>query len=174
MKPRRWLTSLALLAALGGFLALVFSVARHPIDISPIAASNPTGRQPPRETGASPLVPGLESFPETLHRPLFSKTRRPFVPVPEPAPMQADVEPPAEPAEAPPSQPPDLTLRGIAIEGSSRKALIMSTADPKGIWMGLGERIENWTISGIGREDVILRSEDQELILNLYVENPRR
>jgi hypothetical protein len=100
-----------------------------------------------------------------VERPLFSRSRRPFVAPPpdvtEPAPQIA--EPVQVAAE------PQFTLQGVYIQGSVRRALIL-LAQSQAQWQSVGDDVLGWNITEIGPNEITLEARGQSRRLKLYVE----
>jgi hypothetical protein len=96
-----------------------------------------------------------------LRRPLFFKTRAPFVPRPPP--------PPPKPTPAPVVQAdPGLVLGGVVINRDLRKAYLLSKADPRGAWVSEGDNFMGWKIVSVERTGAKLQQSDRMLELQLY------
>jgi hypothetical protein len=147
-----------------------------PVDISPTA---PSAQRNTREAqaGATGLPAAADStgFAETFARPLFTPTRRKFVPVPKRAPVPAQVAsdptPPAQPvASAPPLQAP--ALLGISINGASARVLLKSAGAEAANWYSNGETIDGWTVSGVEKDAAILERGGKSARILLYPSAP--
>ena len=120
------------------------------VDISPIAPSGP---------GSAGLASGtsdgevrfrldgiaVDSFAETLEKPLFWSTRRPK---------------PTEVVSAP-ANPPGIDLRLVGVmQGDTGKlrALIVSPQQPNGRWLEEGGEVEGWRLTRIGSNAISLES----------------
>jgi hypothetical protein len=112
------------------------------------------------------------TYPDTFARPVFSATRRPFVPPPPPAPPEpapvAELPPPA-PAAAP--DPGHFQLKGIMIGDATAKALVVSPESPAGQWLTVGATVMGWKLTRIGDDAVSLNSGAGTVELKLYVDN---
>jgi hypothetical protein len=106
----------------------------------------------------------ISSYPQTLARPVFFKSREPYVP-PPPAPP-----PLPQPAATPPPTPvdPGLALGGVAIMDGTRKAYIFSKADMRAAWIAEGEIILGWTVEAIDAMTAKLQQADRSIELQLY------
>jgi hypothetical protein len=115
----------------------------------------------------SRLAP-VEVFTQTLARPIFDKSRRPFAP-PKP------VEPvrPVEAAQlepvvvAPPAPDPVLTLGAIARSAKGAKVYISSKSRPSGKWFELGDVVDDWRIAKINRDGIDVENTGRMLSINL-------
>ena len=94
-------------------------------------------------------MPPLETFSETLARPLFMATRRP----PEPQPEPVEEEPERAPAKP---KPVPVTLSGIVVSPTERQALLGSQRSKELIWVTEGQVIDGWTVRSILPDRVIL------------------
>ena len=109
----------------------------------------------------------LAAFAQTSARPIFTRTRRPFV-----APVAAQ---PAAPA-AEPSTPaalaaePVVTLSAVTIHGQARRALLASKEHPGGRWMSEGDAVEGWAVTAIDADRLTLATGARSLTVRLYRE----
>ena len=101
-------------------------------DTSAIIPATPESLVPNLEQIAVNLVPPGKQLTVITDRPLFSRTRRPFIPLPLAAPPQAPVAPKVESpsSEAPQTQ--NLVLKGVMLNDKNARALIASEANPGG------------------------------------------
>jgi hypothetical protein len=105
------------------------------------------------------------NFNDIVERPLFSRSRRPFVlPPPEVIAPAPEISEPVQVAAEP-----QLTLQGVYIQGQVRRALILSTESPAQ-WQGVGDDISGWNITEIGANGITLEAQGQTRLLKLYVE----
>ena len=117
-----------------------------------------------------------DTTPETLARPLFSPTRRPFVPPPpEPPPPEIAALPEPEPPPPPPQEatpdPAGLKLKGVMLGASIAQALIATQDDPKGRWFEIGNMVTGFTLAAIEDDRVKLTAGSRNVELKLYVDN---
>jgi hypothetical protein len=117
------------------------------------SGADATDRLPVRS--ASTIVPAALSDasaategndPETLARPLFAKSRRPWQGGP-PLANEASAAPP----------PAGLKLRAIVGFNRSAHAFVISSAAAEGKWLSVGEKFENWTVDSIAEQEIALR-----------------
>ena len=117
----------------------------------------------PDPTGSMPIAFDAA----ILERPLFHPTRRPVRLAPKPEPVAVrPAKPEPQPVVAPP-EPPRLILRGVLLQGPSRRALLDSGSGDAD-WVEEGREIEGWILGEIGPGHVVLRAEDQEHRIDLY------
>jgi type II secretory pathway component PulC len=108
---------------------------------------------------------------ETFSRPIFSPTRRPFVPVPpapEPVPPEAPTTPPESARVYDPNQ---LVLKGILMSSEKSLALISTPEQPSGSWIEQGSIVMGWKVEVIYRNSVVLSANGQSHALKQYVDN---
>jgi general secretion pathway protein N len=100
---------------------------------------------------ARPLAErSLSDFGEIVGRPLFTATRRPYVPA-DPVPVRA------EPAAAEPRRPPpNVRLIGIVIDAGKKRALLRTPGQPRGRWVEEGETIDGWQVRRVLTDAAIL------------------
>jgi hypothetical protein len=104
----------------------------------------------------------IEAYRQTLTRPLFFKSREPFVPAPIPP-------PPALIAAAPPiAVDPGLVLGGVMIKNDVRKAYVFSRAGASGAWTAEGDEFMGWQIRSIDRTGAKLEQKGRSIDLLLY------
>lgn len=112
-----------------------------------------------------------------MTRPMFSSTRRPYVPPPEPEPeplsptepeivVEPEPEPIPEPEEVyvppPPPPPPELglSMRGVIIIPGRRMALFLDTIANREISLSIGDTLREWSLVEIGpRRSVFVHGE---------------
>ena len=108
----------------------------------------------------------IADYHQTLARPLFSKTRAPFVPPPPPPPVQA-------PKPAPPAPvfvDPGFSVGGLIISGMIRKAYLMKKPDSHGVWVREGDDFMGWKLRSITASAATLQQNDRTLEVRLYPE----
>ena len=112
-----------------------------------------------------PVAKPLEVFRQTFARPLFFKTREPFVapPPPPPAPLPKPVAP------APVFSAPGLAVGGIIVSRGLRKAYLFTTANPRGTWVSEGDDFAGWKVQSITAGGTTPRQADHTIDLQLYV-----
>lgn len=112
-------------------------------DVGPTAAAVPArvAELPPP---AGFQLPPIETFSETIARPVFSKTRRP--------------PPPGEAPETPQSDPKPVGFRltGVVITPDGRTALIRQLRTGEIAELVLGQQIEGWLVESILPDRVVL------------------
>jgi hypothetical protein len=143
----------------------------HPVNTRPdvIGAFDP---HLPVVSQAAYSPPPFEQFGQTLARPVFSRSRRPFVPPPPPAlpVISVPVLPAAPPAPAPVVRQAEegIVLLGVMINGATKRALLRQRNAPKGRWLEEGEEIGGWRLTLIAHDHAMLQSPNQKLKLPLY------
>jgi hypothetical protein len=106
----------------------------------------------------------LAAYGQTLAKPVFFKTRAPYVP-PPPAPPPA---PKPVAAAPPPPVDPGLALGGVVIMEGARKAYIFNKADSRGLWLSEGETILGWKVESIDAMAARLQQANRSIELQLY------
>lgn len=109
----------------------------------------------------------IADYRETLARPLFAKTRAPYVAPPPPPPP---VQPPPPPPPAPVLVDPGFSVGGVMITDALRKAYLMKKPEPHGVWVGEGEHFMGWKVQSIGASTAKLEQNDRTIELRLYPE----
>jgi len=111
--------------------------------------------------GTEQQRPGND-YAEILARPIFFKSRAPYVVPPPPLPA------PPVPAAAPFNPDPGLMLAGVMIAGSAKKAYLVTKTDARGAWASEGEDLSGWKLRSISAATVILQQQDRTVELELY------
>ncbi len=161
---RRGIVVAALISGLG----LVNWVAAT--DVIDISASRRSGTHPQSAAAAeSPAAIAskidLGDLGETLARPLFSDSRRPFQ-----VQANAGVQVPAE-APAPTAPSPKLNLKLLGtmnVDAEARKALMQTDDAPRAVWVGVGEAIGGWRLVKIANGTVEIETTGARQQLTLY------
>ncbi|MCP9229983.1 hypothetical protein NMG46_06950 [Mesorhizobium sp. LMG 17147] len=161
---------MALAAIIAGLVAVNVALYDTPVDIAPIASAKGRDGGMTSAPGGSLEIPDLGDFSETFERPLFSPTRRKFVPEPiEPQPVEVAavaVEQPAPPQNAAPAVAPSLL--GISIHGGAAKALLRIAGADNAFWYGNGETVDGWTVSTIDKNQAVLERNGKVARISLY------
>jgi hypothetical protein len=108
----------------------------------------------------------IERYLQTLARPIFFRTRVPFVPPPPAPPAPPPTIRPPSPAVADPG----LLLGGIVVMQGIRKAYVFRRTDPSGTWVASGEDFMGWKIEAIDAAGIVLGNGDRKIDLKLYPE----
>jgi hypothetical protein len=124
----------------------------------------------PLQFAGSRSAPALA---DAVSRPLFRHSRKPFDQAqatnPPVALEPAQVVPP--PVVIPPPDISQITIKGIIIDGSSKRALIVTPEAPDGIWLAVGSEVMGWKIVGLDANGVRISAGDHINELKLYVDN---
>ena len=103
----------------------------------------------------------IEGYGRILARPVFFKSREPFVPVPP--------TPPVVPAPPPPViVDPGLVVGGVMIKNGLSKAYLFSNAGSGGAWASEGEMFQGWKVTSVARTGVTLEQSGRSIDLQLY------
>jgi general secretion pathway protein N len=100
----------------------------------------------PRPSAASFEPPPLSTFGTIVARPLFAPSRRP--------PLPAEAAVPAPPSVRP--EPGQLRLRGVAVAGGHRGALIERSTTGELLRVAENQSIDGWLVASITPRDVVL------------------
>ncbi|MER9071069.1 hypothetical protein NKH84_32035 [Mesorhizobium sp. M0902] len=161
--------ALALAAVIASLVAVNVALYDTPVDIAPIVSAKG------RDGGLAPSSPGWLQIPEagdfseTFERPLFSPTRRKFVPEPV---QRTAVEVASVAVEQPPPQ--NLapivapSLLGISIHRGAAKALLRIAGADAAVWYGNGEIVDGWTLSTIDKDEAVLERDGKITRISLY------
>lgn len=119
---------------------------------------------PEQTTGSAKPIDG---YREILARPLFSKTREPFVArpaaaiVPQPPNLRPPPLPPADPG---------ISVAGIMISGITREAYLVKKPSSRGTWVREGAEFMGWTVQSISAGIATLQQSNRTIELRLYAE----
>jgi hypothetical protein len=143
-------------------LAMVLETS-EPDAKAPLAETKPAATSAASQGGLPPS-PSIAAYNQTLAKPVFFKSRAPYVP-PPPAPP-----PSAKPVSAPPPAPvdPGLVLGGVIVVEKAKRAYIFNKVDLRGGWFSEGETMLGWKIETIDAAAVRLRQGDRSIELQLY------
>ncbi|QPC90771.1 hypothetical protein [Mesorhizobium sp. INR15] len=142
-----------------------------PVDISPTKASaQHSVRELQQDAAGAAIAPESNGFAETFERPLFTPTRRKFVPLPDVAPavqVASDPVPLAQPivAAAPIVAP---SLLGVSINGAGAKVLLKVAGGDSANWYGSGETVDGWTVSRVEKDAATLERNGKSSRVLLY------
>lgn len=104
----------------------------------------------------------IEAYRQILARPVFFKSREPFVPAPAPSPQALPAAPPTKVVD------PGLVLGGVMIENEVRKAYVFSRAGVSGAWTSEGDEFMGWKIRSINGAGAQLEQQGRSIDLQLY------
>jgi hypothetical protein len=115
-------------------------------------------------------VTPLNAYQQTTARPIFFKTRQPFVPPPPPPPPPPTPPPPRASPPPPPIVDPGLAVGGVMISGGAKKAYLFRKADRAGSWLAEGEEIMGWKVQSIDSGGAKLQQDRRNIELPLYAQ----
>jgi hypothetical protein len=152
--PAFWLT------VSGGLAAVVAWQLTNGLPLAPTVTAAPPGAPPLEvaEQSAPPRPPAAAAVEQIAARPLFSDTRRPYQPPPEPVAAAAAPEP-AELALP-------LELAGTFLTGTDQAALLLVSGGTPA-WLRKGQLIDGWRIEAIAQDQVQLRKGGRLQVLRL-------
>jgi hypothetical protein len=114
--------------------------------------------------GGLPNAKPISTYSETLLRPIFFKSRAPFVaPPPPPPPPQAAIP-------RPPPLDPGFVLGGVTIARGIRKAYLLTKVGPGGTWVSEGENFMGWKVESVSSTSTKLQQQDRTIELELYTQ----
>jgi len=126
----------------------------EPVPPLAVASSADTPEAP--VASQKPIDPlALSDFEEIVRRPVFTASRRPFVPTEK-----------AQAVAGPASL--DIRLAGVAIDINAKRALLRTAQQPQGRWVEQGESIDGWLLKTVREDAVIVASGQQAHELRLY------
>jgi hypothetical protein len=103
---------------------------------------------------------------QILSRPIFFKTREPFVPRAAPSPTAAKQSSP------PVLLDPGLVLGGVMISASKKLAYLFQKSNPNGTWVKEGEHFVGWKLEFIDAGNAKLQKDGRTIELQLYATRP--
>jgi hypothetical protein len=104
----------------------------------------------------------IKSYDQILLRPIFFKSREPFVPQPP------DTTKRAKATAVPVFVDPGLVLGGIMISRTARQAYLFQKSKPDGSWIREGEDFLGWKLEFLDQGDARLQKEGHTIDLQLY------
>ncbi|MBV9970184.1 MAG: hypothetical protein JO228_09385 [Xanthobacteraceae bacterium] len=165
MKPRIAPLAGAALLALIGLNGWVLTCALGALLHGSAAAEQKIEWRPQLSTSedVSTIQKPIETYGMTVAHPIFYKSREPFVPPPP-------TTPPPKVAQSAPSAPvdPGLILGGVMTIGHLRKAYLLTSANPAGLWVAEGENFMGWVITSVDSASAKVRQQDRTIELQLY------
>ncbi len=155
-------TVLALLALVAAAAYLDWRLWTSPIDVTAEAetALHARSEQAPSQPDFAP--PPFTDFRDTLLRPLFNATRRPYI--------AKKTQLPKEKAAAPEPQITldQLHLMGVVSRLDGKRILVRSPGAPQGAWHGEGASAEGWTVLEIKSDSAIIQLRGERHEITLY------
>jgi hypothetical protein len=104
------------------------------------------------------VMPAHGEDPETLARPLFSKSRRP----------SPKSQTRADGGSPPPLSPPaGIKMDAVILFDRAARAFISSNALVEGKWLAVGDSFENWTVDSIAPQEVALHRDASSIRIGL-------
>jgi hypothetical protein len=123
---------------------------------------------PPSAAIVNPLArQSLEQLSATLARPLFAASRR------KAAPNPTSVAPPREEPPDPPRPAPNVTLVGIISDPHGSQAVLRSGGSAKDTKKRVGDDVDGWKVTDIGKQNLTLTLEDRTVSIVLFTEKQR-
>lgn len=171
----RRVVPIAVVSALTGLAWLNMKWIETPLDLTPIVPSATPVHQPdsraPNVAAPWQFTDLADGLSESLARPLFHATRRPFVPPVSDQTAPMPVEPSAvevvEQPEPPPALP-ELWLAGVSASGEIKRALIGRAGAADVQWVKAGDTVAGWRVEAITSTAIVLTSGDQRFTIPLY------
>ena len=108
------------------------------------------------------VPPDFDTFAEVLDRPLFFANR------------QLPPEPVQQAAPEAPRKPLRLTLEGVAMNSTSRVALVRDQRNNALVQIAEGMSHDGWTLEGVEPDQAIFRRSDEVTVLVLEVQSGNR
>jgi hypothetical protein len=105
----------------------------------------------------------IRSYDQILSRPIFFKSREPFIPPPPEATTSQ-----AKATSAPVFVDPGLVLGGIMISRTNRQAYLFQKSKPDGSWIREGEDFLGWKLEFLDQGNARLQKDGHTIDLRLY------
>ncbi len=172
MRPRIAPLAAAALLGLGGIDAVLLGVIVEGF-IRDDRAPSAKVEWRPRLSGAgdgAPDIKPINAYQQTIARPIFFKTREPFVP-PPPVPAPPPPAPPKVVVAPPLVVDPGFVLGGVIIAREVRKAYLLTRTDPRGAWVTEGDDIGGWKVESIDGGGAKLQKDNRTIEVLLYAPN---
>jgi hypothetical protein len=104
-----------------------------------------------------------KAYDQILSRPIFVKSREPFVPPPPDATTSQ-----SKANSAPAFADPGLVLGGVMISQTNRQAYLFQKSKPDGNWVREGEDFLGWKLEFVDEGNARLKKDDHAVDLHLY------
>lgn len=155
------LASLTLLGLFNAWLIMTIVADAVPNDEAKFGAipSIPTSAKLERSFDGANTI---KSYDQILSRPIFFKSREPFVPRPPDTTSQAKA------TSAPVFVDPGLVLGGIMISRTNRQAYLFQKSKPDGNWIREGEDFLGWKLEFLDEGNARLQKDGHAIDLHLY------
>ena len=145
--------------ASGTFLSPKTELVRKP---ARLPSGNTGQSQPTQLASVNPLASlTLDSFKETVERPLFNQTRAP-------KPPQIVTEAPQDQPEEPQASPDDFTLLGVVVTETGKTALVRYNKTNEVFRLKNGQTFSDWEVTEIGPRSIVIKNNDQTFPLKLF------
>jgi type II secretory pathway component PulC len=105
-------------------------------------------------------VHSLDRMSATRERPVFSPSRRPPAPPPQPI-VQL-------PSPSPPPAPPNMSLFGVVLEANEARAVVRIAPKNDIVRLRVGEEIGGWKVTQIERRRLVLSLDDRSATFTLF------
>jgi hypothetical protein len=111
----------------------------------------------------APTARPIDAYREILARPIFFKSREPFVPAPPPPPPVVAAMPPPVVVD------PGLVIGGVLIKDGVKKVYVFSRANAgAGAWISEGQDFMGWSIRSVSGAGAKLEQQGRSIDLRLY------
>lgn len=105
----------------------------------------------------------IDAYKQILARPIFFKSRAPYVAPPPPPPPAPKVAP-----SPPVVTDPGLVLGGVMIKNDVKKAYVFSKTNAEGAWASEGQDFMGWKIRSVDGAGAKLEQQGRTIELQLY------
>ncbi len=167
-------STLAVLLAVAGLATLNWHAMNAEVDVSPlkVAASRSDDRVPSPSNSVRASKPEAQAdLSDTLKRPLFTPTRRPFDPVKNMARAESEGLPPVNTPDISPQAPP--TVMNVMLVGYTsspqrgKRALVRTANERVGTWIAIGDQVDGWRLRELSADRATFESGSQRQVLVL-------
>jgi len=164
MSPQIAPLALAGFLAIGGIDAWLAAVLINAVTSDDQIATATTSQTLKLQTSAqgTPAVKPIDAYSLIVSRPVFFKTRAPYVAPPPPPPPSTTAAPQPIPTD------PGLVLGGVVMNGHVRKIYLFGKGEPQGTWVNEGETFKGWKVQSVERTSTKLQQQNRTVELHLY------
>jgi general secretion pathway protein N len=153
------LTQAALWALAALFLFLTVWPFTSGLPLGELLPAQRPQRQPPPPSLADLELSPLDSFAETLNRPLFTATRRPPSPLER---LQGQASAPTAAAKGDRVILGKYALRGVIVTPEQKLLLLRQLATGQSLRLKVGDALDDWRIAAIAPDHLILSRGDKQ------------
>jgi hypothetical protein len=161
----------AALVAVTGLASLNWHATNSVVDVTPLSVASPRGDEraaAPANNSPTPKSAAQLDYTETLKRPLFTPTRRPFDPAKNKPPEPILVKTPDKLPDSPAATPPALQVKMVGYTASpqrGKRALVRTVNDKVGTWISIGDQVDGWRLRELSADRATFELGGQRQVL---------